>query len=279
MSTQITIMQETITPELATQYLALNRGNRKLSARAVKMLAHEIREGRWQLTHQGIAFDEAGVLVDGQHRLQAVVEAGVPVEMMVARGVQPSENNLYAIDCGKKRPIRDMMQIGQYDQYYTNSQAIGAIQTLFIIKGQRGKDRRLSADEMAKYMTANEAGVRVLTSFIHMLKGYKKVANSKVYAGLYSAYLGGESEEAIKSFLRCYGRNEIDPRYYSKAALDLADHLARYKLNDADTVARVENAVYCYLHNVKRSNMTMERYKAKVTWFFPVRVELKREEK
>jgi hypothetical protein len=269
----ITIVKETITPEVAKEYLATNDGNRRLSMRIAGQLASEIREGRWQLTHQGIAFDENGVLIDGQHRLTAIVLAGVPAEMMVARGVKPSENNLYAIDNGRRRSIRDMLQIGKYDGLYTNSQLIGALQTFFIIKGRRGKDHRLSADEMAKYIGANEAGARVLNSFIHMVKQSGKVANSKVYAALYSAFLGGESEESIKSFLRCYARNEIDPRYYSKAALDLADHLAKRKMNEEETVARVENAVYCYLHNIKRSNMTQERYKAKSTWFFPVRVD------
>lgn len=269
----ITFVREIVTPDKAKEYLATNEGNRKLNMRVAGQLASEIREGRWQLTHQGIAFDENGVLIDGQHRLTAVVLADTPAELMVARGVKPSENNLYAIDNGHRRSIRDMLQIGKYDSLYTNSQLIGALQTFFITKGQRGKDHRLSADEMAKYISANEAGVRVLNSFIHMIKQSGKIANSKVYAGVYSAFLGGESEEAIKSFLRCYARNEIDPRYYSKAALDLADYLAKYKMNEAETVARVENAVYCYLHNIKRSNMTQERYKAKGTWFFPVRVD------
>ena len=279
MSTQITIRQETITPEVAKQYLEHNTGNRRLNRSSVESLAREIREGRWQLTHQGIAFDENGVLIDGQHRLSAVVLANTSVEMMVARGIKPSENNIFAIDNGKKRTVRDMLQIGQYGPMYTNSQNIGAIQALFVTKGRRAKNNRLSADEIAKYIDANEAGVRVLNGFIHMARTCGKVANCNFYAALYSAFLGGESEEAIKSFLRCYGRNEIDSRYYSKAALDLADHLKRYKLNEMETVARVENAVYCYLHNVKRSNMTVERYKAKNTWFFPVRVELTKEEK
>jgi hypothetical protein len=34
-------------------------------------------EGRFQVTHQGIGFDEDGQLTDGQHRLQGIVNSGV----------------------------------------------------------------------------------------------------------------------------------------------------------------------------------------------------------
>ena len=40
-------------------------------------------------THQGIAFDENGVLQDGQHRLCAIVSANKPVDMMVTSGLSP----------------------------------------------------------------------------------------------------------------------------------------------------------------------------------------------
>ena len=269
----ISIVKETITPEMARQYLETNTGNRRLSREFAASLAREIREGRWQLTHQGIAFDESGKLIDGQHRLTAVTIANEPAEMMVARGVAPSENNLFVIDCNRKRSIRDILQIGQYGPMYTNTQVIGAIQTLFIAKKARAKNDRLSADEIAKYIGANEAGVRVLYGFVHMLKGAGRPRDSKVFAALYSAWLGGESEAAIKSFVRCYARNEIDENYYSKAALDLVDYLRRYKMNEEEAVARVENAIYCYIHNVKRSNSKTERYKAKCTWFFPIRID------
>jgi hypothetical protein len=39
------------------------------------------------VTHQGIALDTDGVLIDGQHRLAAAVEADQPVDMLVITGV------------------------------------------------------------------------------------------------------------------------------------------------------------------------------------------------
>lgn len=66
-----------------------------------------MRNGKWRLTHQGIAFDEFGHLSDGQNRLMAIVEAGVPVRMWVFRGV-PRES-MDAIDIGKNRTAADTL--------------------------------------------------------------------------------------------------------------------------------------------------------------------------
>jgi hypothetical protein len=79
---------ETITPDLAKTYLAKNTNNRKLNVHRVRFLASMILQGHWHLTHQGIAFNCDGTLRDGQHRLEAIIEADRPVQMWVARGLQ-----------------------------------------------------------------------------------------------------------------------------------------------------------------------------------------------
>lgn len=93
---------ETITPEQAAGYLLRNSPvQRKLSIAAVRYLAAQIVRGEWVLTHQGIAFDEDGYIIDGQHRLAAIAMAERPVEMMVSRGMPSS--TFRAIDHGVGR--------------------------------------------------------------------------------------------------------------------------------------------------------------------------------
>lgn len=81
-----------ITPELAEAMLGKNHSNRRLRKQAVLMYAKDMKEGRWELTHQGIAFDKNGDLVDGQHRLKAIVDSGVTVRMLVTHGVESKYN-------------------------------------------------------------------------------------------------------------------------------------------------------------------------------------------
>ncbi len=104
----------TITPEMAKMILENNnKNNRKIRRLWVLSLANAIERGEWVTTHQGIAFDENGVLQDGQHRLSAIVLANKPVDMMVTSGV--SVNNFSAIDQHAKRTISDATGIRRSD--------------------------------------------------------------------------------------------------------------------------------------------------------------------
>lgn len=80
-----------ITPAMAEKWLATpNTKNRKLRQRTVEAFAADMRRGKWHITHQGIAFDEAGNLLDGQHRLAAIVKSGCTIEMLVTTGLPQS---------------------------------------------------------------------------------------------------------------------------------------------------------------------------------------------
>lgn len=98
-----------VTPDLAAKWLEGNVLNRPLKQAHVDRLAREMKAGRWLLTHQGIAFDVSGCLIDGQHRLWAVVESGVTVPLRVFRN-QPA-GNLYAVDNGERRTNLDILNL------------------------------------------------------------------------------------------------------------------------------------------------------------------------
>lgn len=105
-STQTTAL-ETITPKKAEEYLQANTHNRVLSDTTVDTLAEEMKAGRWRLHHQGIAFDRAGVLRDGQHRLWAVVRSGATVDMLVTHGLDPAVFD--TIDAHRPRRVGDQL--------------------------------------------------------------------------------------------------------------------------------------------------------------------------
>lgn len=92
-----------VTPVMAAKWLAdYNRpDNRPLSQLVARQYAAEMREGRWALTHQGPAFDTSNQLLDGQHRLAAIVIADVTVPMYVTFGADP--DTFVVIDINYKR--------------------------------------------------------------------------------------------------------------------------------------------------------------------------------
>ena len=83
-TTKMMTQVHTITPAVAREILeTYNTQNRPLKTGKVKEFAQAMREGRWKLTSQGIAFSKSGALSNGQHRLFAVLESGCSVEMNV----------------------------------------------------------------------------------------------------------------------------------------------------------------------------------------------------
>jgi len=115
-----TIEVETITPAMAERYLTHNSHNRKLRKGTVATYAHAMERGQWVLNGESIKFDHNGVLVDGQHRLAAIVEAGVPIDVLVIRNV--SMESQITVDVGLRRSIAD--HLGWMGE--TNTTRLGA---------------------------------------------------------------------------------------------------------------------------------------------------------
>ncbi|MET8009545.1 hypothetical protein ABZU86_01850 [Streptomyces sp. NPDC005271] len=98
-----------VSPQLAAEWLTRNTNNRPLSKSTVQQLVGQIQRGEWQLTHQGIAFDEDDVLIDGQHRLAAIAKAGITVPLTVTHGVPRTAFTV--MDTGRKRTGRDALAL------------------------------------------------------------------------------------------------------------------------------------------------------------------------
>lgn len=104
---------ELITAKVAVEYLFFNNKNRPLNLAKVSRLADDMINKKWSLTHQGIAFNNDGQLIDGQNRLNAVIQAKkldpnfLGVEMLVTRGVL--DDARHVIDIGDKRKPSDIL--------------------------------------------------------------------------------------------------------------------------------------------------------------------------
>jgi hypothetical protein len=94
-------MRMMVTPELAKQWLEANTHNRPLSEELVIAYMVDMLDGRWQYNGDAIRFDHTGRLIDGQHRLHACIEAGVPFETDVVTGLAPEA--IRTIDIGRVR--------------------------------------------------------------------------------------------------------------------------------------------------------------------------------
>lgn len=90
-------------PEKATQLLVSNTKNRKLSPRIVEKYARDMAHGNWINNGDVVRISVDGVLLDGQHRLSAIVMSGVTIPVNFVEGLDPDA--FTRIDTGHKRTI------------------------------------------------------------------------------------------------------------------------------------------------------------------------------
>jgi hypothetical protein len=106
-----------VTPEIAAKWLESNTGNRTIKNAKVKEYANTMKRGSWRPgTGDPIRISTGGNLIDGQHRLWAVLTAGIPMNFMVYH-LQPTDGKgeLTAtgvpIDFGSRRTTSDVTGI------------------------------------------------------------------------------------------------------------------------------------------------------------------------
>ncbi len=126
--TPISMTWESITPTRAKLWLKnteeTNYAQRGLDNASVTKYAAQNANGKWH-PHTGdticiTEYKGCEVCLDGQHRLQMIVQSGVSLDAWVARGV-PSDAFKYK-DGGKKRSLKDVMVAAGWKEASTLSQ-------------------------------------------------------------------------------------------------------------------------------------------------------------
>lgn len=146
----ITTEFKKISPELAKQFLETMGNNRRLKEKKVRELTTAMKSGKFRKTHQGIAFSPDGVLIDGQHRLQAIVRSGETIELNVSFGVE--EDTLHAVDVGSKRSASDLYEfLGGDKSVSVNMMAISRACFNGCSEAQMSYDHQLLVDFAVEY--------------------------------------------------------------------------------------------------------------------------------
>lgn len=102
-------MRTTVTPANAANWLQRNNINRPVKRRQVAKYARDMANGDWQYTGDAIKFAPDGELVDGQHRLMAVVLSNVPIDTEVLYDIPREAQDV--MDAGAGRTASDMLAL------------------------------------------------------------------------------------------------------------------------------------------------------------------------
>lgn len=104
------IKEMNITPEIAKNYLQANTSNRPVRLSQVEKYANEMIEGTWNTdVIDPICISVNGNLINGQHRLMAVIKANKTIPMWVQYNLPESHYKI--IDSGVGRTLYDRLSV------------------------------------------------------------------------------------------------------------------------------------------------------------------------
>lgn len=210
---------EVITPQLAAEMLNGNTRNRKLRQSVVDRYAAEMKAGRWLETHQGIAINCDGTLLDGQHRLAAIAQSGISQKMVVTRGV-PSASQI-AMDDHAKRSPSDSISLDR-------GVAVTAM-TVAIARGvgrsSTGGNTAISTQQVAAIIDAISEPLAFIAPFL--VTKQRGVTSSSVWSAIVLAWFYVKDLDRLAQFGRILSGHEMPESEGDKAAVMLREWLLR----------------------------------------------------
>ena len=168
--TQVTSKVERITPKIAARMLKQNTVHqRDVSQVNVDIFSHAMQRNAWEFNGAPIIIASGGKLMDGQHRLRAVVQSKIPRDFVVVRGV--ASTTFGTIDTGSRRGLKDVLSIGNEKFAPVLATAINSHSAYTKGRSFATKMRRHSATypELVAYLEENPSlrrSVKFVASFV-----------------------------------------------------------------------------------------------------------------
>lgn len=118
----VRVSVEYVTPVIAAKWLdEYNGSNRRQRPPHVRKITNAMTDERWLFAGDPIRFDRNGNLLDGQHRLQGVVESGRGQWFLIIRNMDPLIFPLIDTELAP-RTIRDVLDVdGTYEETVTGT--------------------------------------------------------------------------------------------------------------------------------------------------------------
>lgn len=161
-----------IGPSVADELLKLsNVKNRPLNKPNKSAIQSWIDSGMFELTGDTVKFDREGRLIDGQHRLLACADGGLPITTHVVFGLDPAVFDI--LDQGRKRTAADVLATRGVADY---SIVAAAVRWLIAYDSNGGQKitRAVSPREIRRALETDYQGVgRWVSGAVSASRSYK----------------------------------------------------------------------------------------------------------
>jgi len=204
-----------VTPDMASSWLSKRADyQRNISPVTVARYADAMRRGQWKFVpSQGIAITTEGHILDGQHRLAAIVQSGIPQRCMVHLGADAG--NFAVIDRGRPRTLPQIAAMAGCR--HSTSYHVAAVNTLlWKIDSTHSMLSTWSDAEIADVLDYFAPALDV--AFPYGCNGTQSHRAASIRGAMLRAAISKpERVEDIEGFLGVFATNQMNPAYSLEA--------------------------------------------------------------
>ena len=196
--------KQLVTPSFAKQLLEANVNNRRVKQAVLLRYIQEMIAGRWKEdTGETIKISKTGKVLDGQHRLMAVVKSNIPIYFHIAYNVD--ETVFDVLDTGSVRNATDAFHI----EGIKNDNVIPSIIATYyvlskgevkkIINGDIPKNNKPSNNQLIEiYYQRESFWQSVANQTASWYQSFAKILPPSTIGGLYSFFYDLDNNDAYK---------------------------------------------------------------------------------
>lgn len=247
----VSMALEEITPDKAAFYLHYNIANNRPINKKIEEYKRDMLAGDWQDGHPApIVFDVDGNLIDGQHRLMAIVQTGVTISVWVYRGAETKTQE--TIDAGKSKTLDHHLHMRGEKNVNTLCSIIRGIYNYECNDKsiERRFPRSMSNRQALHMLDENGDYYRSLTSFSkrfhQQIPSMRRVLTKKRIALLRHALLDVAPQEEVDTYFQLLAGQDVEGHSQPFGALRKRLEEMSVKFGSGRGLRPNENAVNAY---------------------------------
>lgn len=140
-------------PKQAAAFLEGNKRNRSQKKALIESISIDMTEGGFRFNGDAIRLTSEGVLIDGQHRLKAILASNATVPMLIIVGFDPAVMD--TVDQGITRTVMDILATHSVSTA-TNMSLVASTAAILVLGDRklatRNRDRKMVATFVEKHL-------------------------------------------------------------------------------------------------------------------------------
>lgn len=225
-----------VTPEIAQHWLGFNSSNRAMTNSRIDQFRSDMESGDWSDNAEPIKF-AYGKLLDGQHRLTAMVLSGVSLQLSIAHGLDPKTQ--VTMDTGRVRTPRDVLSIEGVGKWESGVLGTAAHSILAVkMGGLPSSSAKFTNREIRAFFLENRAAIEYSLQVVRDLPRKPTPLPFSRVLSLHYLFAERDRDLADMFFQRLFNGDQL-------AIKSPIFHLRNRLINDAVNKSRRSSFVEC----------------------------------